>query len=130
MTPSKEMVQAIVETLNNSELGVRKLKQFGSSLDPEKFGDKSDVDFLAVVASIYPLEYNPLPPDFVLEDLSPVDNTYLFRHRARPETSNWDQGREIHLLVAPEGWAQNGIRISNAFNAALSNGIKLFPPET
>lgn len=130
MVPSKEMVEAIVETLKRSELGVRELKQFGSSLDPKKFGEKSDVDLLAVVASIYPLEYSPLPPDFVLEDLSPADTTYLFSRRSRPETSNWDQGRKIHLLVAPEGWAQNGVKTPNAFNTALWNGIKLFPPET
>lgn len=145
MVPSKEMVTAIKEILNEKKLGIRKLVQFGSSLDPDRFDRRgegtSDFDLLAVVQATMPLEKNTQLNEFRISSVSAAHRHFIYRHEPCNSYAPWSQNREIHLLIAPAWWASDIEKIiaerptafddsGDVFAKALLKGKKLFPEET
>ncbi len=134
------MVNTIKKILDEKGLGVRKIKRFGSSLDPERFDrhgeGTSDFDFLAVVQATTPLEDKLKLEEFQIKLTSTAERHFIFHHDPTKDSS-WDQGREIHLLIAPSWWesdikkiiADNPSAFQNtgdAFVRALLRGEELF----
>lgn len=139
------MVAAIQKILDEKELGVKRLKHFGSSLDPDRFDRRgegtSDIDLLAIVQATTPLEKSPQLNEFRIGSVSAVKRHFIFRHESGNDYSPWDQNRDIHLLIAPRWWEQDIEKIladdpsafrdtGNVFERALLKGKELFSKET
>ena len=139
------MVDTIRKILDEKELGVRKLVQFGSSLDPDRFDRKgeftSDLDLLAVVQATMPLEKNTQLKEFRISSVSSATRRFIYRHEPCNGYTPWSQNRKIHLLIAPAWWASDIEKIvakqpsafdnsNDAFVRALLKGKELFSKET